>query len=218
MLKKLINENVGNNWDDIIYEAMTLPEMVRFRKRLSYEKTFRQILPEHNSVLNAFKYTDYNDVKVVILGQDPYHSIIDGKSVAHGLSFSSAVENYTPPSLRNIFKELQNDIGTIRTNPNLTDWAEQGVLLLNTALTVVQGMPGIHAKGWKPFTKHILSNLPENLIYILWGNHAINMQQYLPKGIYIKSVHPSPLSASRGFFGSSPFSKVNSHLTTKIIW
>lgn len=165
-------------------------------------------------MFNALRYTDYNDVKVVILGQDPYHGINE----AHGLSFSVKDNVKRPPSLNNIFKELESDLGIKKTNNDLTNWAKQGVLLLNSIMSVVKDSPLSHKeKGWEIFTDNIIKKLNERekpMVFILWGGYARSKKQLITnKNHYIiESVHPSPLSAYHGFFGSRPFSKANNFL------
>ena len=174
----------------------------------------RTVFPPYEHVFDALRFTDYDDVKVVILGQDPYH----GLGEAHGLSFSVHEGIPMPPSLQNIFKELESDLGIKRTCSDLTDWAKQGVLLLNSIMTVEKDKPLSHKdKGWEIFTDNIIKYLNERekpVIFLLWGSFArskksliTNKQHYV-----IESVHPSPLSAYRGFFGSKPFSKINNIL------
>ena len=177
-----------------------------------------QIYPEVQDIFNALKYTAYNDVKVVILGQDPYH----GPNQAHGLSFSVKAGVSIPPSLLNIYKELNNDLGCyIPNNGYLKKWADQGVLLLNTVLTVRAGEANSHKnKGWEHFTNKIITLLNEKtepIVFILWGNNAQTKQSLITNPIHyiIKSVHPSPLSAYRGFFNSKPFSNTNNFLISK---
>ena len=172
----------------------------------------RTVYPEKDDIFNALKFTDYDDVKVVILGQDPYH----GHRQAHGLSFSVKPGVKIPPSLRNIFKELNADLGCeIPNHGYLKKWADQGVLLLNTVLTVREGEANSHrGKGWEHFTDQVITLLNERekpVIFILWGKPAQSKLKLIDehKHKIIMSVHPSPLSARRGFFGSKPFSKVN---------
>ncbi len=157
--------------------------------------------PKH--LIHNYKITN---PKVVILGQDPYYQ----NGVANGLAFSVNSGCKLPSSLKNIFKELKNDLGIIRTNGDLTDWKNQGVMLLNTSLTVEEGKPGSHINKWKYFTKDLIKDLGNNrdLIWVLWGNHARSYKKYI-KGPVIESSHPSPLAARHSFFGSKPFSKVN---------
>lgn len=186
----------------------------------------KEIYPPENDIFNAFNYCSKEKIKVVILGQDPYH----GSGQAHGLAFSVRPSVKTPPSLINIYKELQSDISGFE-KPNhgyLKQWAEQGVLLLNTALTVEAAKPGSHSDiGWHIFTDHVIKHINENLnnlVFVLWGAHA---QSKIPlininKHIILKSPHPSPFSAHRGFLGNQHFSKINEHLTqhniAKINW
>ena len=170
--------------------------------------------PKYSDVFNAFRFTDYDEVKVVILGQDPYH----GEGEAHGLSFSVHDDVKRPPSLNNILKELYNDVGVIRNGNDLTDWAKQGVLLLNSVLTVVKDTPLSHkGKGWEIFTDNVIRYLNDRekpIVFILWGSYARSKKELITNKNHfiIESAHPSPLSASRGFFGSRPFSRTNAFL------
>ena len=172
------------------------------------------VFPPKEDVFNAFKYTPLDKLKVVILGQDPYH----GEGEAQGLSFSIPNNIKITPSLRNIFKELKNDLNIERTNTDLSDWAKQGVLLLNAILTVCKDTPLSHKdKGWEIFTDEIIKKINEReepVVFILWGNYARSKKKLITnKNHYIiESAHPSPLSASRGFFDSKPFSKTNNIL------
>lgn len=173
------------------------------------------VYPPKTEIYNAFALTGYQETNVVILGQDPYH----GPHQAHGLSFSIvSPEAKFPPSLRNMFKELETDLGIKRTNLNLTDWAEQGVLMLNTVLTVQEASAGSHRKkGWEQFTDHIIQLLNEKneqVVFLLWGADAKKKTALITNPIHkiITGVHPSPLSAHAGFFGSKPYSKINSYL------
>lgn len=170
--------------------------------------------PKGNQIFEAFSKTPFDKVKVVILGQDPYH----GPGQAHGLCFSVPNGVPFPPSLANIFKEMKNDIGKDRTNSDLTDWAAQGVLLLNATLTVRANQAGSHQKkGWETFTDAVIkkvSDEQEGVIFILWGAYAQQKTVLIDetKHLVLKAVHPSPLSAHRGFFGSKPFSQTNAFL------
>ena len=170
--------------------------------------------PAYSNIFNALRYTDYDEVKVVILGQDPYHD----ENQAHGLSFSVLDGVLKPPSLRNILKELEDDLGIKRKGGDLTDWAKQGVLLLNSIMTVEKDKPLSHkGKGWEIFTDNIIRYLNERntpIVFILWGSYARSKKELITNPIHhiVESVHPSPLSASRGFFGSKPFSKTNKYL------
>lgn len=175
----------------------------------------KHIFPKKDDVFNALVYTSYENTKTVILGQDPYPNIGQGM----GLSFSVNIGVPFPKSLQNIFKELQSDLGCpIPTSGSLVKWAEQGVLLLNTSLTVEAGKPNSHQnKGWEIFTDKIISLVnekPDPVVFILWGNNARSKKVLItnPKHLILESVHPSPLSANRGFFGSKPFSKTNNFL------
>src|SRR5690625_2828028 len=201
-----------NDWANYLQDEFSKEYYVRLREILKEEYKTQTIYPEMHDIFNALHYTPFHQVKVVILGQDPYH----GPGQAHGLSFS--VQRYVkqPPSLRNIFKELQSDLGFPPPNHGyLVDWTRQGVLLLNTVLTVRQGQAHSHrGKGWENFTNHVIEALNEKeepIVYILWGRAAQNKQDLIDttKHTIIKAPHPSPLSAHRGFFGSQPFSKTN---------
>ena len=177
----------------------------------------KKCFPKYSDVFNAFRFTDYDDVKVVILGQDPYH----GEGEAHGLSFSVHDDVKRPPSLSNILKELYNDVGVSRNGNELTDWALQGVLLLNSVLTVVKDTPLSHrGHGWEIFTDNVIRYLNEcekPIVFILWGSYARSKKELITNKNHfiIESAHPSPLSANRGFFGSRPFSRTNEFLKSK---
>lgn len=186
---------------------------------LKEEYTSYECYPRTDQIYRAFNLTDYEKLKVVIIGQDPYH----GPGQADGLAFSVPDSCKTPPSLQNILKELHLDLGVTRTKKSLDDWAQQGVLLLNTSLTVRKAQPNSHRfLGWQQFTDEVISYLSTTkdfLVFVLWGNHA---QEKLPlidkmKHAVVCSAHPSPLSAYRGFFGSAPFSKINRMLEEKSI-
>ena len=206
---------IGNNWDNILKEEFKKEyflNLIEFIKKEYKEKT---IYPKQNEVFNAFRYTDFNDVKVVILGQDPYH----GPNQAEGLSFSVSNEVLKPPSLQNIFKELENDLGIQFPKHNsLKPWAKEGVLLLNAVLTVEEHKPTSHKdKGWETFTDDIIKILNDKeqpIVFILWGSYARSKKKLITNKhhLIIESAHPSPLSAYNGFFGSKPFSKTNEFL------
>ncbi len=173
------------------------------------------IYPAYNHIFNAFEQTSFEETKVVILGQDPYHK----QGQAHGLAFSVAGDAKIPPSLKNILKEVRSDIGeSLITSGDLTAWAKQGVLLLNSVLTVKQNSPASHAnQGWEDFTDYVIKTLSEekdHLVFILWGSYAQKKRSIIDtsKHLVLESPHPSPLSSYRGFFGSRPFSKTNSFL------
>ena len=209
-----MNYKVNNNWDIILKDEY---EKEYFKNLLNYineEYNNKTVYPLKENIFKALEYTDYNDIKVVILGQDPYH----GEGEAQGLSFSIPNDIKITPSLRNIFKELKNDLNIERTNTDLSDWAKQGILLLNAILTVCKDTPLNHKdKGWEIFTDEIIKKINERedpVIFILWGNYARSKKKLITnKNHYIiESAHPSPLSASRGFFDSKPFSKTNNIL------
>lgn len=175
------------------------------------------------NIYRALDLTPFDNVKVVILGQDPYHEI----GQANGLAFSVYEGIKMPPSLRNMYKELEDDLGIARTSTDLSDWAEQGVLLLNTALSVIEGQANSMAQIWEPFTDRLIELIDENkspVIFVLWGGNAKKKKRLIKnnKSLIIESAHPSPLSAYRGFFGSKPYSKINTKLTelniTPIKW
>lgn len=201
-------------WDDLIKQELEKPYFNDLVAFLKDEDAHHVVLPPKEKRLSCFKLTPYEDVKVVIIGQDPYHNI----NQAHGLAFSVENEDY-PPSLKNIYKELVSDLNiSYPKTGNLSNWAKQGVLLLNTVLTVRLHEPLSHQKkGWETFTLEAVKKVNEKespVVFILWGNHAKSFMKYidLNKHHVISSVHPSPLSASRGFFGSKPFSKTNHFL------
>lgn len=207
---------LGNDWDGILADEFKKPYYLKIREFLKNEYSSRQIYPDMNDIFNALKYTSFEDTKVVIIGQDPYH----GAGQAHGLCFSVKEGIAFPPSLRNIFKELANDVGKeIPTSGELTDWAKQGVLLLNAVLTVREGEPTSHSKiGWETFTDRVILELNKKdtpVVFLLWGAYAQKKAEIITNPIHKKlmSVHPSPLSASRGFFGCRHFSKTNEILT-----
>ncbi len=205
---------VNKKWDEVLKDDFEAPYFKELGIFVKNEYKNKVIFPQYKDIFNAFRYTDYDEVKVVILGQDPYH----GDKEAHGLSFSVPDGIPMPPSLRNIFKELENDLGIKRTDTNLTDWAEQGVLLLNSIMTVVRNSPLSHKdKGWEIFTDNVIRKLGERekpIVFVLWGSYARSKKILIKNKnhLILESVHPSPLSASRGFFGSRPFSKINNFL------
>ncbi|KGK89204.1 uracil-DNA glycosylase [Clostridium sp. HMP27] len=204
-----------NGWQDLLEDEFKNAYYLKLRDFLINEYKTKAIYPNMYDIFNALHYTDYKDVKVVILGQDPYH----GPNQAHGLSFSVKPGVPAPPSLMNIYKELNSDIGCyIPNNGYLRKWADQGVMLLNTVLTVIAGEANSHKGiGWEHFTDKVISLLndrEEPIVFILWGKNAQSKVDIInnPKHYIIKSVHPSPLSVHRGFFGSKPFSKTNKFL------
>ena len=207
----------NNDWDDLLKDEFEKEYYLNLRKFLINEYKTQKIHPSMYDIFNALKFTPYKDVKVVILGQDPYH----GPNQAHGFSFSVKPGVQTPPSLRNMFKELNSDLSCyIPNNGFLESWAKQGILLLNTVLTVREGQANSHkGKGWEIFTDRVIELLnkrEEPIVFILWGRNAISKEALITNSIHkiIKSVHPSPLSATRGFFGSKPFSKTNDFLVS----
>ena len=205
---------INKKWDIILEPEFKKDYFKKLGCFIKEEYKNKIVYPEYKNIFNALRYTDYDQVKVVILGQDPYH----GEKEAHGLSFSVREGVLIPPSLRNIFKELYNDLNIKRDTTDLTDWAKEGVLLLNSILTVEKDRPLSHKdKGWEVFTDKIIYELGKRekpIVFILWGSYAKSKKDLITgkNHLIIESVHPSPLSASRGFFGSRPFSKTNEFL------
>ena len=209
---------IGNKWDLLLKEEFNkdyFKSLMEFVKQEYKEKT---VYPKQTEVFNAFRYTDFDNVKVVILGQDPYH----GPNQAEGLSFSVSDEVIKPPSLKNIFKELEEDLKIpFPTKNSLKPWAKEGVLLLNAVLTVQEHTPTSHKdKGWETFTDNVISIINKKetpVVFILWGSYARNKKSLITNPIHyvIESPHPSPFSAYNGFFGSKPFSKTNDFLKSK---
>lgn len=207
----------NNDWDKLLAVEYKKEYYINLWNYLTEEYKNNTIYPPIEQIFSALDYTAYSDVKVVILGQDPYH----GPGQSHGLAFSVKPGIKTPPSLRNIYKELNGDLQCyIPDNGYLEKWAHEGVLLLNTSLTVRDGEANSHRKiGWEIFTDSIIQLLNKRedpLVFILWGNNAIKKEELITSPVHhiIKSVHPSPLSASRGFFGTKPFSRTNDFLKT----
>lgn len=217
-MKKIILEN---SWKEKLLEEFNKDYMRSLSEFLRSEKLKNKIIfPPGNKIFNAFNLTKFEDVKVVILGQDPYH----GHNQAHGLSFSVEEGIRPPPSLKNIFKELESDMGIKQPeHGNLERWCSEGVLLLNSILTVEKSKPTSHANmGWEQFTDKILSilnDLKRNVVFILWGKKAQEKGYFLDKNhhLILKSAHPSPYSANNGFLGSKPFSKTNHYLNSNNI-
>lgn len=209
---------IGNSWDEklkVIWESEGFKKFLTLVEKEYQNKT---IFPPKNYVFNALKLTPYENVRVVIMGQDPYH----GEGEAHGLSFSVQKGIKVPPSLQNIYKELYSDLGIPpRSDGDLSGWAKEGVLLLNAVLTVEKDKPASHRKlGWELLTDYIIKvvNLKEEpVVFILWGNFAKEKAKYItnPNHFIITSPHPSPFAARYGFFGSKPFSKTNEFLKSK---
>ena len=212
-------ENVTNRWHNVLKEQTTLDYYKKLQVFLNAEYETNTIYPQKSHVFNALNYTDYDDVKVVLLGQDPYH----GPNQAHGLSFSVLPGQKLPPSLKNMLKELQEDLGCeLPDHGELTHWAKQGVLLLNTVLTVRAGEANSHQKkGWELFTDAIIESIAKRekpVVFLLWGKPAQSKRPIIERfnndHVIFEAPHPSPLSAHRGFFGSKPYSKTNEALVT----
>ena len=204
--------NLGNSWDELLKDEFQKDYYLRLRQFLKKEYSTQTIFPDMNNIFNALKYTAYEDVKAVILGQDPYH----GEGQAHGLCFSVQKGILPPPSLKNMFKELNSDLGIPEpSHGELTSWAKQGVLLLNTVLTVRKGLANSHrGMGWEIFTDRIieiLNNREKPIVFLLWGTPAKSKAKLItnPNHYILSTVHPSPLSAYNGFFGCKHFSKTN---------
>ncbi len=213
------------DWNPILRQEFNKPYWVELQNYIFDQRTSHMVFPAHPDVFRAFHLTSFATLKVVILGQDPYH----GVGQANGLCFSVSPGVSFPPSLRNIFQELEDDLGVSKPQSgDLAAWAEQGILLLNTTLTVRQGVPASHqGKGWETFTDEVIrciSQKKEKIVFVLWGASARRKKSLIDvtKHTCIESVHPSPLSAYRGFFGSKPFSRINQLLRqqgiTEIDW
>lgn len=211
--------NFGNSWDTVLKGEFDKPYYLELRKFLIDEYRNYTIYPNMYDIFNAMKYTPYENVRAVIIGQDPYH----GEGQAHGLCFSVKKGVPVPPSLRNIFTEIKNDIGIDNSGKDgeLTQWAKSGVLLLNAVLTVRAGQAGSHrGKGWEILTDRIIEKLndrPEPVVFILWGAYAKSKRALItaPQHLVLTAAHPSPLSAYNGFFGCRHFSQTNNFLTSK---
>lgn len=206
---------INNDWDVILKDMFDSSEFKNLINKVRLEYDNNTCFPKYEDIFNAFKLTPYNKVKVLILGQDPYH----GVNEAHGLSFSVQEGVKLPPSLKNIYKELYNDLGIIPSdNGNLTSWAKEGVLLLNSVLSVKKDKPASHKGiGWEEFTDYVIKKLNDKevpIVFILWGNFARSKKELITnkRHLIIESTHPSPFSARNGFFGSKPFSKTNNYL------
>ena len=206
---------IGNDWDEILKDTFQTESYLKLRAFLANEYRTRTIYPDMHNIFNALKLTSFQDCKVVILGQDPYH----GPNQAHGLSFSVQEGVQPPPSLLNIFKELKDDVGIPEPKSgNLTCWAKQGVLMLNTVLTVREHQPNSHkGMGWEQVTDDVIAALDKKstpVVFLLWGANARNKAKIVTNPIHIRleAPHPSPLSAYNGFFGCRHFSKANQAL------
>jgi len=203
---------LGNSWDALLAEEFSKEYYQELRKKLALEYKTHTVYPAMENIFNALKYTSYEDVKVLLLGQDPYH----GPNQAHGLCFSVQKGIQKPPSLKNMFKELESDLGIKQPSHGcLTDWTKQGIMLLNTVLTVRESEPNSHKNiGWTNFTDRIIDLLnqrEEPVIFVLWGRNAIDKLPLITNSRHyvLTAAHPSPLSASRGFFGCKHYSKIN---------
>lgn len=207
--------SLENDWDELLKDEFKKPYYIQLRNFLSIEYATKEIFPNMYDIYNALKFTPYKDVKVVILGQDPYH----GRNQAHGLCFSVQKGVKLPPSLVNIFTELQNDVGcTMPEHGDLTAWTAQGVLMMNTVLTVQKGLANSHAnRGWEQLSDYIISLLNQRedpIVFLLWGKYAQSKSALItnPQHYILKCAHPSPFSADYGFFGCRHFSKTNEFL------
>ena len=207
--------HIGNDWDEILKDTFQTESYLKLRAFLANEYRTHTIYPDMHNIFNALKLTSFQDCKVVILGQDPYH----GPNQAHGLSFSVQEGVQPPPSLLNIFKELKDDVGIPEPKSgNLTCWAKQGVLMLNTVLTVREHQPNSHkGMGWEHVTDDVIAALDKKstpVVFLLWGANARNKAKIVTNPIHIRleAPHPSPLSAYNGFFGCRHFSKANEAL------
>ena len=207
-----INPNIEDSWKQVLSDEFAAQYFKDLTDFLREEKKNHVVYPPGPQIFSAFNHTPFNKVKVVILGQDPYH----GPGQAHGLCFSVPLGIDRPPSLVNIFKEIQSDLGIpVPSNGNLTNWTRQGVLLVNAILTVRANTPTSHQnKGWEKFTDAVIRNLSDkrkNLVFLLWGNYAQAKESLIDgsRHFILKAAHPSPLSASRGFFGCRHFSRTN---------
>ncbi|MCQ2978283.1 MAG: uracil-DNA glycosylase [Clostridia bacterium] len=210
-----MNIDLNNDWNEILKEEFNKDYFKNIEKFLDEERKHYNVYPKECDMFNALKYTSYKDTKVVIIGQDPYHE----EGEAHGLCFSVNKDIKIPPSLKNIYKELNDDLNLyIPNNGYLKKWADQGVLLINAVLSVREGNPASHSKiGWQNYTDEIIRKLnekDESIVFILWGNYARSKKDLITnkKHLVLEGVHPSPLSASRGFFGCKHFSMTNNYL------
>jgi uracil-DNA glycosylase len=214
-LEVKLADSLNNDWKKVLNSSLTSSYFSELSSFLTLEYEQNEIYPSVSQVFAAFQRCSLKQTKVVIIGQDPYH----GEGQAQGLSFSVPSSFPLPPSLRNIFKELYNDLKVIRMDGDLSSWADQGVLLLNAVLTVRSGEPGSHAKkGWEQFTEEVINQISlqkDSVVFVLWGAYAQKLAKHIDpqKHLIIEAAHPSPLSANRGgFFGTKPFSKINEYL------
>ena len=208
--------NIGNEWDELLKDEFQKDYYLKLREFLKTEYFSRRIYPNMYDIFNALKYTSYSDVKAVIIGQDPYH----GAGQAHGLCFSVQKGVAVPPSLQNIYKEIQSDLGIQPANHGyLKKWADNGVLLMNAVLTVREGQANSHKNmGWEIFTDRVIELLNQRekpIVFLLWGNNAKQKMRLItnPNHLILQAAHPSPLSAFNGFFGCRHFSKANAFLS-----
>ena len=206
---------IGNGWDHILAPEFEKEYFLNLKKEIAYRRKTSVVYPPAPQVFTAFRYTDYKDVKVVVLGQDPYH----GENQAHGLSFSVPVGEKIPPSLKNIYKELYNEYGFVMPQSgNLSGWAKQGVFLLNTVLTVEANKANSHKNlGWEQFTDRVIELIAQKetpVVFMLWGNPSKAKRSLIKdnRHLVLQSAHPSPLSAHNGFFGNMHFKKANEFL------
>ncbi|MFP3597361.1 uracil-DNA glycosylase [Chryseobacterium sp. SIMBA_029] len=204
-------------WTEILAPIKSTEYFTSLWEKVKHEYTATKVFPPKNQIFRALEITPFDDIEVVIIGQDPYHNDFQ----ANGLCFSVSEQVTAPPSLKNIFIELKDDVGVVRTSKELDDWGKQGVLLLNATLTVRAHTPNSHKDlGWETFTNFIIkeiSDKKENVVFVLWGAFAQKKAEFIDpaKHFIIKSAHPSPFSVYRGFFGSKPFSKINEYLISK---
>ncbi len=212
---------INKHWDEILGDVIESKSFLETLRKVDDEYTLKEIYPPKDSIFKVYELVNIEDIKIVILGQDPYHT----KGMANGIAFS--VYNdfpKMPPSLRNIFKEIESDLGVKNTNKDLTPWVKQGIFLLNTTLTVEQGKANSHKDiGWNILVVETIKKIStenDKVAFMLWGNFAQGFEKYIDteKHIIIKTVHPSPLSASRGFLGSKQFSDVEELLGAKFDW
>ena len=209
--------NIGNEWVNLLKDEFDKEYYQKLRGFLAKEYKTKRVFPDMYDIFNALKFTSYSDVNVVIIGQDPYH----GEGQAHGLSFSVKRGVEPPPSLKNIFKELSDDLGVaVPNHGDLTKWAKQGVLLLNAVLTVRMGEANSHKNmGWEKFTDRVIELLNQRetpVVFLLWGANARQKKSLITNPVHkiLESVHPSPLSAYNGFFGCKHFSEINGFLAS----
>ncbi len=212
--------NINKKWKSFLKKELESENFLKLSDFLEKEYSQKEIFPNQKNIFNAFNKTDLKNLKVIIIGQDPYHT----PNIAYGLSFSVKTGNKIPPSIKNIYKEIESDLKIKKDfkNADLENWAEQGILLLNQVLTVEAHKPGSHwKKGWENFTSSVIEKISfekENIVFILWGKNAQEIEKFIKNKkthLILKSAHPSPFSAHRGFFGSKTFSKTNKYLKLK---